>query len=175
MADWEQQVWLCKSEVSVFLSLLSLAAPHSQKYRNSTVKSTIRNRRRSAVPAWSQFDIQRGVWTATWTLEMNSFVPLSIHLNVIQLVPFSLKWSLGLICCEFLSMCVCVCVRVQVYALWANSLGCWMDPVRCWLPQACYHGDPLWESIIVIWQGWSPPVDVLRGRRKWLVILQKYI
>lgn len=31
--DWEQQVWLCKSKVSVFLPLLSLAAPRLQKYR----------------------------------------------------------------------------------------------------------------------------------------------
>lgn len=33
MPDWEQQVWLCRSKVSVCLSLLSLAAPHSQKNR----------------------------------------------------------------------------------------------------------------------------------------------
>lgn len=59
-----------------------------------------------------------------------------------------------------------VFVHVQVYALWANSLGCWADPVRCWLPLACYHGDPIWESIIVSWQGWSPPVNVLREKRE---------
>lgn len=33
MADWEQQVWLCKSKVSLFLSLLSLVTSRSQKYR----------------------------------------------------------------------------------------------------------------------------------------------
>lgn len=46
-----------------------------------------------------------------------------------------------------------------VHALRANSLECWVDPVHCWLPLACYHGDPIWESIIVSWRGWGPPAN----------------
>lgn len=97
----------------------------------------------------------------------------SIHLNVIQLVPVSLKWSSIFFCligCVYLSAsvhtCVSVLVHVQVYVLWAHSLGCRVDPVSCRLPPACYHGDPIWESIIVSWQGWNPPVNVPREKEK---------
>lgn len=58
----------------------------------------------------------------------------SIHLNVIQLVPVSLKWSGFFFCligCVYLSAsvhtCVTVLVHVQVYVLWAHS--CFLRPV----------------------------------------------
>lgn len=100
----------------------------------------------------------------------------SIHLNVIQLVPVSLKWSsiffsVSLVMCTWVQVCirVSVLVHVQVYVLWAHSLGCRVDPVSCRLPPACYHGDPIWESIIVSWQGWNPPVNVPREKESLLL------
>lgn len=159
MADWEQQVWLCKSEVSVFLSLLSLAAPLLQKYRIQLWE--VQFATGVALPFRRDLSLisgeGRGGW---WGLngDMNDgnevfrSAEASIHLNVIQLVPVSPKWFSSL--SHLLCVLECVFGHVQVHALWANSHRCCVDPVGCWLPLACYHGDPIWESIIASWQGW---------------------
>lgn len=137
LADWEQQVWLCKSEVSVFLSLLSLAALLLQEYRIPLWKVQFT----TGVALPFQYDLSL-ICRGGSNCDMNGgnelvlFAKASFHSYVIQLVPVSLKWSssLCLICCVFLSVYACS------GAFWADN--------------PCYHGDPIWESIIVKWWGW---------------------
>lgn len=96
----------------------------------------------------------------------------SIHLNVIQLVPVSLKWSgvfflshwLCVLECKCAYVCDCACTRSGLCVVSSQP---WMQGRSSQLlPPACYHGDPIWESIIISWQGWNPSVNVPREKEK---------
>lgn len=174
MADWEQQDSLCKSKVSVFLSLLSLAALHLQKcgiqlwkVRFATGVALPFQRDLSLISRGrSELRQKRQKWTH---LFRRSFHPFKCHpigprlTKVVQYFFFLYHW-LCVLECKCAYVCDCACTRSGLCVVSSQP---WMQGRSSQLlPPACYHGDPIWESIIVSWQGWNPSVNVPREKEK---------
>lgn len=125
MADWEQQVWLCKSKVSVFLMLLSRTALHSHKYRIQLWK--VQFATGVALPFQHDLSlISRGrsepqheqwKWTHSFRWGFYPFKCHPIGPCLTKLVQFSLSHLLCVL------ECVCACSGVCVVSWQPRMLG----------------------------------------------------
>lgn len=104
LADGEQRVWLCKSEVSIsYPSLLSLGA----LLRDLAVKSTTHGRRHSAVLARSQLDVRDA---KRWKMRRRrGFLPFRRHSNSRLPKVVHSPVSCGVCSCVSARVCACTC------------------------------------------------------------------